>query len=600
MNERLLIVEDDESNRKLLTYILEPYGYKVHQAINGEQALTIINEHKPDLVLMDIRLPDINGFEVCERMKSREETRDIPVIFTTALAMREHRVKGFELGAADFITKPYYREEIILRIENRLKLSRAEKELKETIENQSLLLDHIEPMVWYLTDPKTLGNVNKSYADFFNRQKEDVEHVSLEILLPPEEFSKCLEGNKEVFESRTKTQQQLTYTNGDGEKRLLAVTKVPKINNRGDVNFVICSAEDITEQQRKEEKIQYLTFHDPLTGLYNRTFYEEELKRLDVPRKLPLSIITCDVNGLKVANDIFGHQVGDELLVEVGKFLKKATRNEDIVARWGGDEFVVMLPNTSKNEAKKITERIDELMRDQTVELIPVSVACGSATKEHKEEDVKKIFNKAEDRMYRNKSDVKDNKEDALLKRFTTKFFGTEFHALHHTEEIQTTGKRLGEALNLNAKEQELLELLITYHDIGKITVPKHILEGETNLNDREWEQYKNHVEIGYRIAKSIPALNPVSKEILHHHEKFDGTGFPGIRQGKEIPYLSRILAVVDIYDGLRSDIFYPLDQDHCFKSPLSEEKAMEEILRRSGTFFDPEIVQAFMQRIQA
>ena len=598
MKERLVLVEDDSLNLKLLTCILEPCGYQLFTAMSGNEALKIVEKYEPDLILLDIRLPDISGYEICEKLQAQEKTKLIPIIFTSAMAQKENRIKGLALGAADYITKPYYKEEVILRIENRLKLSRIEKELKETIENQALLLDHIDPMVWYLKDARTLGKVNKSFADFFHRKKEDLENFSLKEILPLEEYTNCLEGNEQVFNTKLKAQHQQIQTNGAGEKRMLAITKIPKLNKQGEVDYVICSADDVTERNRKEEKIRYLTFHDSLTGLYNRTFYEEEIRRLDVERKLPLSIITCDVNGLKFVNDIFGHHIGDRLLVKVAKNLKSATRTEDIVARWGGDEFVVLLPNTSKKEVLRITERINELMMDQTVEFIPVSLASGFATKESNRENIQQILKKAEERMYRDKSNTKDNKNDSLLKRFTKKFEGLEFKDLQHTPEMHKNGKRLGIALKLDKREQKRLDLLIKYHDIGKISIPRNVLEKGAPLTDREWEQYKDHVEIGYRIAKTIPELGSVAKEILHHHENFDGKGFPGTRQGKEIPYLSRILAVLDIYDGLGSSIYYLQDQEEYFKAPLSNEEVKEEIQNRSNTFFDPEIVQVFMEKV--
>ncbi|NBG87662.1 diguanylate cyclase domain-containing protein [Isachenkonia alkalipeptolytica] len=412
MKERLLVVEDDAINRDLLKHILQSWGYEILIAVCGREALEIAGKSRPNLILLDIRLPDISGFDVFRQLKSQRETRHIPVIFTTAVTERKSRIEGLSLGAADFISKPFYKEEILLRIKNQLKLKAAEKELKDTIESQRLLLDHIEPMVWYMKDPVTLEKVNRSFADFFQRSKEVFEHTSLEKFLSPEELAECKEKNKKVFDGKVKARHRHIYTDGFGEKRLLAVTKVPKVNDRGEVEFLICSAEDITERNRKEERIRYLTFHDPLTGLYNRTYYEEELNRLDVKRNLPFSMISCDVNGLKHVNDERGHQTGDRLLVEVANILREATREVDIVARWGGDEFVILLPNTTKEDVVQIRARIETLMKDRAVDSIPVSIALGVATKEREEERIEDIFKIAEDRMYENKEDTRDQRPD--------------------------------------------------------------------------------------------------------------------------------------------------------------------------------------------
>ena len=414
MKERLLIVEDDNTNRELLKHIAQSYGYETLIAVCGDEAIKMAKENQPDLILLDVRLPDKSGFDICQQLKSHNNTKHIPVIFTTVLAEKKDRVQGLALGAADFITKPFYKEEILLRIRNHLKLKAAEEKLKHTVENQRLLLDHIDPMVWYMKDAETLGKVNRSFAKFFQRSKEELENTSLKEILLPEEFQECKEENEKVFHLKSKTRQRHIYTDGFGEKRLIEITKVPKIHEQGEVEYLICSGEDITERNQKEERIRYLTFHDSLTGLYNRTFYEEELKRLDVKRRLPLSMISCDVNGLKPINDQFGHQIGDRMLVEAAKILREATRDEDIVARWGGDEFMILLPNTTKEQASKIIRRIEKLMESRIVESIPLSMAMGAATKEKEEEELEDIFKIAEDRMYHNKENTREDFQNIL------------------------------------------------------------------------------------------------------------------------------------------------------------------------------------------
>ena len=598
MEKRLLLVDDNKVNVELLQSILAPEGYEIITAKRGREALERVRTHPPDLVLLDIMMPDMDGYQVLKALQSREATREIPVIFITALNTMEDRIKGLKLGARDFIIKPYSKEEVLVRVRNCFGLIEAREELKKTVESQRLLLDHIDPMVWYLEDDKTLGKVNQSFAQFFHRRKKDLENSPLEELLNNEEYALVLKSNRRVFHRKDKIESKHEITNGQGIKRLLAVTKTPKVSAGGQVEYVICSAEDITERNKKAQRMKHLTFHDPLTDLYNRTFYEEELRRLDVARNLPLSVITIDVNGLKLANDIFGHHVGDQLLVKAGEVLKEATRQEDITARWGGDEFVVLLPGTTEKDAGKIAERIKELAKNQSVGLTPLSLATGVATKERVGRKAGEVIKQAEDRMYRNKTDVKDDEDNMMLQRFILKFYGAEYRDMQHSPELMVTGKRMGAALNLEEKEQRRLEMLIKYHDIGKLSLPKEILNKNEPLKEEEWEQYKNHVEIGYRIANSFRAIGAIAEEILHHHERFDGEGFPGKLQGKEIPYLARVMAVLDFYDGLRCSLYYPLGKDRYYKEELSPKKAAEELEKRSGTHFDPEIVRVFIESV--
>ncbi|SPF34250.1 putative Diguanylate cyclase [Candidatus Desulfosporosinus infrequens] len=160
---------------------------------------------------------------------------------------------------------------------------------------------------------------------------------------------------------------------------------------------------DITERKKKEAEIFYIGYHDQLTGLFNRRFYEEELKRLDTERNFPLTIVMGDVNGLKLINDSFGHVMGDVLLMKVAEVITAGCRTDDIIARLGGDEFVMLLPKTNASEAELIIKRIKALAGKEKIEAIDISIAFGYEVKNNMEIPIQEIFEKAEDHMYRQK-----------------------------------------------------------------------------------------------------------------------------------------------------------------------------------------------------
>ncbi len=598
MKEHILVVDDNVINLKILSTVLKGSDYQVSTATSGREAFKVIESNAPDLILLDIMIPDIDGYDMCRTLKSNEETKDIPIIFVTALVEKENKIKGLNMGAEDYITKPFYKEEILLRIRTQLDLSNARKGLEKTIEDQSLLLDHIDTLVWYLKDSKTLGKVNESFASFLNRKREDVENAPIREVIAPEELEETIRSNNRVFENGEKINESHWVRNGFGEKRLLAITKTPKVNEHGIVEYVVSSAEDITEKNMKEEKIRYLSYHDALTGLYNREFFDEELRRLDVKRNIPLSIMICDVNGLKLANDIFGHKKGDELLIEAGKILKKMIREDDIIARWGGDEFTILLPGTPGKDAEKIMNRIRKESKTRNVEPMPLSIAVGLATKSRLKQDITAVIKKAEDRMYRDKIKTKEKLENPLFHNFVDKFYGKEYSVMQHTEEIHRSAELLGPFLQLNKTHLEKLKLLVKIHDLGKISIPKHILNKGEELTETEWEHYKTHVEVGFRIANTFPSLQGVAEEVLHHHEHFDGTGFPNGLKGREIPFLARVMYVLDFYDGLRGGLFYPVTQTTFYMKPLSVEETVEEMKKHKGTCFDPEILDIFLQKV--
>ncbi|NSW76479.1 MAG: PAS domain-containing protein, partial [Candidatus Atribacteria bacterium] len=313
----------------------------------------------------------------------------------------------------------------------------------------------------------------------------------------------------------------------------------PILDENGKVFRVVEVSMNITERKKAEEKIRYLSFHDTLTGLYNRLFFQEELRRLDVSRQLPLSIIMGDVNNLKLVNDAFGHEAGDELLRKIALVLLRSCRKEDIVARWGGDEFLILLPKTSSEVAREIIERIRRLCQEESERIggnIPLSISLGCATKEKKEEAIQDIINEAESRMYRNKLVESRSARSVLIVSLERSLWEISEETEVHSQRLKDIALRMGAMLGLSTTELDALELLARLHDLGKLGVARSILTKPGPLDEKEWEEIKRHPDIGYRIAQVSPELLPVAEGILTHHERFDGSGYPQGLKGEEIP----------------------------------------------------------------
>ncbi len=347
----------------------------------------------------------------------------------------------------------------------------------------------------------------------------------------------------------------------------------------------------LVEQRKTEEKIRYISFHDILTDLYNRAFLEEEMRRLDTKRQLPISIIMIDLNGLKLVNDTYGHQVGDELLKKVASILNNSCRQEDVIARWGGDEFVILLPRTWRNEATKIGKRIRKKCRETKVRDIPVSIALGVSAKENSEETIADTLKEAEDNMYKQKlSESRSTRSavlNALLKTLATKSYETE----EHTRRMQKAALKMGEKLGLPDSELSRLTLLITLHDIGKINLSEELLTKKGTLTDSEWKVMKKHPETGYRIARATEEFSHVAEDILSHHEHWDGKGYPRGLKGEKIPLLARITAIADAFEVMLNGRPY--------KKSMSWSEIINEFKRCSGKQFDPELVEVFLSILE-
>jgi len=358
----------------------------------------------------------------------------------------------------------------------------------------------------------------------------------------------------------------------------------------GNAVKVIGTIQDITEQKKREESLEYLSYHDHLTKLYNRRFYEEMLTRLDTPSKLPLSIVICDVNGLKLINDSFGHLVGDELLKKTALVINSCCRTEDLLARHGGDEFVLLLPNTDSVEAGKIIQRIREAIEKEKVKDITISVAMGYETKTREEENIQVIFKNAEDYLYRSKLNESRSARSKTIDIIMNTLYEKNNREMMHSKRVSKLCEIIASRLNMNEYDVNKIRLAGLMHDIGKIGIDENILNKTGALTQVEWEELKKHSEIGYRILSSVNEFSEIAEFVLEHQEKWDGTGYPKGIKGIEISKEARIIAIADAYDAMTGMRTY--------RKSLTKEEAIKEIEKCSGTQFDPEIAKIFIEEI--
>ena len=353
---------------------------------------------------------------------------------------------------------------------------------------------------------------------------------------------------------------------------------------------VIAIIRNVTLQRDNLERIAYLSYHDQLTGLYNRRFYEEEMYRLDTERNLPFSIIMLDVNGLKLTNDVFGHKIGDELLIRTANIMKQECRTEDIIARLGGDEFAILLPGTTSEKAAEISERIYRAAQQEKMEEAVVSIAAGWATKTAKEKNIHDTLIEAEEKMYARKiietQEMRKATVELIRQRIEEDCFDEEEHRLgvaKYTEEICVQ-------MGLPEELTQRAVMAAKFHDLGKITIARELLQKVEKLEPGEYEEIKKHSEKSYLILKSVDEYADLAGFVLYHHERWDGKGYPQGLTGERIPLISRIIAVADAWEAMLSERSY--------RKALSEEEALKELRESSGAQFDPEIVAVFIEKV--
>ncbi|MFH1753910.1 MAG: diguanylate cyclase [Candidatus Omnitrophota bacterium] len=388
-------------------------------------------------------------------------------------------------------------------------------------------------------------------------------------------------------------------------------------------------------------RLKELSLKDPHTELYNYRYLKERLAqeiKTSIRTALPLSLIMIDIDYFKSINDVYGHQYGDQILKDFAKFIKRLVRGSDIVTRYGGEEFIIILPNTDRSGANVLAGRIMDSLRkhifDPQERAVRLRVSLGISfyslegdgakseytlinaadkamlmakelggdriampKKDVSETAAETLTGSAADKVERLKeklSHVKKRVSRTLLESvyaFAKTIETQDYQTGEHKEDMDSMIYKIGKNLDLNENIIENLLSGAALHDLGKVGIPDKILFKKGKLERDEFDVVKEHPRIGAEIIRHIHFLKDIIPIILYHHERWDGKGYPSGLKGGQIPLAARIIAVVDVY--------YALVSNRPYRKAYTKEEAVRIIKEGSGTQFDPEIVTAFLKAIE-
>jgi diguanylate cyclase (GGDEF)-like protein len=663
---KLLLVEDNPDQQEMMieAFLANDSGIEVLVVDNGLAALEKLPQDHFDIIILDYSLPRMNGLEVLGKI--REQGNATPVIMVTGQGDEKIAVESMKRGASDYIIKnKNYLETISHVVKKTIENSQMKQRLTEastrTRKLQEISLSvakerkvdaltrilvegareliQAESAVLILIDPEKAGISHTAFSGIqlnqesllsadalkglFGAGYSDREPVAIE---EPKSHSRW----NETLEHQPPIHQILSVPLFKQEKIMGVLNVMNKMDwtpfseeEKAALSTLAVHTAVAIDNAWFLEGVERQAVTDSLTGLYNHREFQnrllEEVERGNRYGNL-FSVLILDIDHFKVLNDTHGHVTGDLILKEIVRLIRKGIRNADIPSRYGGEEFTVILPQTSKEDAKVVADRIRHSIAEYHFTTVPghsvhVTVSIGISSFPEDTKTREELIIMADQALYyaknagRNrvcsysetlKSAIEKDKRklDDLLsdpKINTIRDLAMAIDAKcpytrGHTDGVVEYAALLGDALDLNDDQKKSLQLASFLHNIGTVSIPDRVLNKPGPLSPEEVKIIQAHPSLAQMLLKKSSQMELVLPAILYHHERFDGHGYPNGLKGEEIPFLARILGIAEAYHAMISVRPY--------RPKLTREQAIEELKRNSGSQFDPKIVEVFISQL--
>lgn len=475
-------------------------------------------------------------------------------------------------------------------ITDRKKLELNERQELEQI--KAAMENHRAVMIFLEIDDGRIIYANRAASEFYGYSNEELLKMHInEINMLDEDTLKFMRQN---ISPNNKDYYVVPHRLKNGEIKMVDGygSKIDFENRK----VLFLTIFDVTEKENAMKEIKRLAYHDHLTGVYNRRYLDETFKKLNEDKNKPLALILGDINGLKLVNDTYGMNIGDQLIIQSVNLMKEIIPKNSLLARIGGDEFMILIPNADEKMVYKLTDELEKGL-EKTINLdskgeieVFLSVSYGYSIQDNISKNMDYLVREAELHLKRKKSYNERSTHSQMIVAMMSTLFQKSEREQKHSVRVGKFCEEIAKSLNWDNERINKLKVAGSFHDIGKIGIDESILNKPGKLSREEWDIMKLHPIKGASILEVIEEYQDIVDVVAYHHERIDGSGYPSGLKGEDIPIKSRIIAVADAYDAMT--------EQRAYRNPLTKEEAISELYRCSGSQFDPEIVEVFVKEV--
>ncbi len=541
-----------------------------------------------DLILLaEEKFPKLNSILICE---DGDE-----------LHLAENRINNLSAVLSKITTSDTFVNSLFMTAVKQQKLKENIEEEQRKLNDYREIIDHTHDAI-FLLEVDQDENIYYRRINKTNQQRTSLSSDQVIGKTPTEiygeelgakflkNYLKCIKEKK-----RLKYREKISFKTGD----IVAETILYPIIENDKVIKIIGTSLDITEHYKTEQKLNHQKTHDKETNLHNRDCFIDKLNNLNNNNELPLSVILLELDSYNIYKNLFGFQNANRLLSRVVKLLNYTAGRNNFLARIGESRFAVLI-QSRRHKALSTFKKLMNKFEKLTIDSLEFDFSAKLFELLEKKDNIENYYDYINEKLnainFENKFSSTSVFYNSLIKELKKESSGD----VQHSDNLAALVHKTADYFEIKENQKRKLILLAELHDTGKIFIDSRILKKGKKLTKKDWVEYLIHVEKSAAFAGEYHDLSSIYNLIYHHHEHYNGNGYPDGLQGKEIPYLARLFRVINFYDMLSSNSFYPFLKDKYYFAKLDDKEISLELENYKGIVFDPEITDKFMEMLKS